>query len=125
MGTVRSHLSWVIAGWLVCQFAGVAAPLALYASTTPSGSHDETCGCPIAPGQACPMHHTGEGVRTCKIRNASGGSEATLLAQAGGIGLLPTATVTVSAFDQCASVRTATPPAITRVHVPESPPPRA
>ena len=125
MVAVRSHLSWVIAGWLVCQFAGVAAPLALYAAITPSSSHDKECDCPIAPGQVCPMHHTTEGARTCKIRNASGGAEATLLAQAGGIGLLPPSTVTVSAFAQCASVRTATHPAIARVRVPESPPPRA
>ena len=125
MVAVRSHLSWVIAGWLVCQFAGVAAPLALYAAITPSSSHDKECDCPIAPGQACPMHHTNEGARTCKIRNASGGSEAALLAQAGGIGLLPSTTVTVSAFEQCAAVRTATPSAILRAHRPESPPPRA
>jgi hypothetical protein len=124
MRAVRSHLSWVIAGWLACQFAGMAAPLAMHALSAPSGSHDE-CDCPIAPGQACPMHHTGEGDRTCKIRNASGGSEAALLAQAGGIGLLPPSTVTVSAFVQCASVRTETPSAILRAHRPESPPPRA
>lgn len=86
---VRSHLSWVIAGWLVCQFASVAAPLALYAAITPSSGHDKECDCPIAPGQVCPMHHTNEGARTGEIRNASGGSEATFLAQAGEIGLLP------------------------------------
>ena len=124
MVAVRSHLSWVIAGWLACQFAGVAAPLALHAISTSSGSHDE-CDCPIAPGQACPMHHTGEGDRTCKIRNASRGSEATLLAQAGGIGLLPPSTVTVSTFQPGDIVRAATPCAILRAHRPESPPPRA
>ena len=56
MAAVRNRLSWVIAGWLVCQFAGVAAPLTLYAISTASGGHDATCDCPIAPGQACPMH---------------------------------------------------------------------
>jgi hypothetical protein len=120
---VRSRLSWVIAGWLACQFAAAAAPLALQAINVPSGIHDE-CDCPIAPGQACPMHHTDEGDRTCKIRNASGGSQAALLAQAGGIGLLPPSTVTVSAFEPCASVRTETPAAIPRAHRPEFPPPR-
>jgi hypothetical protein len=128
MSAVRGHLSWVIAGWLACQFAGAVAPLALHVFRTPSASHDD-CDCPIAPGQACPMHHKSEqkneADRTCKIRNASGGPEAALLAQAGGIGLLPPSTGTVSAFVQCASVRTPTPSAILRAHRPESPPPRA
>jgi hypothetical protein len=124
MVAVRGHLSWLISGWLVCQIAGVvAAPLALLVSA-PS-AHDEQCTCPIAPGQACPMHHAPEGDQTCKMRNASGGSEAALLALAGGVGLLPPATVTESAFHPGDIVRSGTPSAILRAHRPESPPPRA
>ena len=126
MHALRRHLSCVIACWLACQMAGVAAaPLALYTASAPSGDHAEKCECPVAPGQACPMHRTREGDRTCKMRNASGGSEAALLAPAGGAGVLPTPTVTVSAFDPGAIVLVATPAAIVRIPVPESPPPRA
>src|SRR5438046_1009334 len=99
MRALRRHLPWAIAGWLACQMAGLtAAPLALSGAHASPADHDEKCDCPVAPGQACPMHHTREGDRTCKIRHAFGGSDAALLALAGGVGVLPRPTASVSAF---------------------------
>jgi hypothetical protein len=124
MQLFRRHLVWVVCGWLVCQLAGVAAaPIMLLGATA---THDEQeCDCPVAPGQACPMHHSGKHDTTCKMRNAFGGPEAALFALSGGFGVLPRSTVTVSAFIPGAVVLIGRPSAILRAHRPESPPPRA
>ena len=126
MSFARRHLSWVICGWLLCQVASVAAaPLAFCCKGLPTIGDEEKC-CPgLLPGQICPMHHTREGVKTCKMRNACTRSDAALIALAGGVGTLPPQTPTVNVFDSSSFVSPLTPSAILRAHVPESPPPRA
>ena len=123
MKVFRRHLMWVICGWLTCQLVGVAAaPVMLWGATA---HDDQECDCPLLPGQTCPMHHNGKHDTTCKMRNAFGGAEAALFAMTGGFGVLPTPTVTVSAFHPGASVRTEAPFEIAHPFVPEAPPPRA
>jgi hypothetical protein len=126
MSFVRRHFAWMICGWLVCQVASVAAaPLAFCCQEVPATDPDDKC-CPgMLPGQICPMHHTREGVKTCKMRNACTRSDAALIALAGGVGTLPPRTATVNVFDSGTFVAPITPSAILRAHVPESPPPRA
>lgn len=49
----RGRLSWVFAGWMLCQFVGISAPI-LFAART---AVEEVCACPDAvEGAACPMH---------------------------------------------------------------------
>jgi hypothetical protein len=49
----RGRLSWVFAGWLLCQFVGISSPI-LFAAKT---AVEEVCACPDAEeGAACPMH---------------------------------------------------------------------
>ena len=122
---VRRSLSWTICLWLVCQTIGVAAaPLVLYHGGAASGAHDEeTCNCPVAPGQACPMHRPHDSSR-CQVRSASGASEAALLALAGSFGVLPQSTFPKSALDSCAFISAVSSAAISRARRPEAPPPR-
>jgi hypothetical protein len=126
MSFARRHLSWLICGWLLCQVASVAAaPLAFCCKGVPTIGDEEKC-CPgLLPGQICPMHHTKEGERTCKMRNACARSDAALIALASGIGIVPDLTLTVSVFDSGTFVAAFAPSTILRAHVPESPPPRA
>jgi hypothetical protein len=70
------------------------------------------------------MHHTREGERTCKMRDACGRADAGLVALAGVVGLLPASTVTVSAFAVGEPMAAAAPSAISRAYRPEPPPPR-
>jgi len=126
MVVVRGRLSWVVCVWLACQVAGVvAAPIAFCCQGVAMAHDDEKC-CPgLLPGQICPMHHTREGSRTCKMRDACGRADAGLVSLAGVVGLLPTPTAVVSAFDPGAALNGAAPSAIARAYRPESPPPRA
>jgi hypothetical protein len=126
MPLVRRRLSWVVCVWLACQVAGVvAAPLAFCCRTVTVADDDEIC-CPgLLPGQICPMHHRREGDRTCKMRDACGRADAGLVALAGVVGLLPGATVGVSAFAVGGAAPAIVPSAIARAYRPESPPPRA
>jgi hypothetical protein len=71
------------------------------------------------------MHHTKEGERTCKMRASCTGSDASILALAGGLGVMPPPTPAVSAFEVGDVPRRAPRPAILRSDRPESPPPRA
>jgi hypothetical protein len=71
------------------------------------------------------MHHTKEGVRACKMRNACARTDAALVALAGGSGVLPPATAVVSTFDLGDLLRPAPRSALVRTYRPESPPPRA
>jgi len=125
MPFVRRRISWVVGIWLTCQLAGVvAAPLA-FCCRTVQVDDDDAC-CPgLLPGQMCPMHHKREGERTCKMRDACNRTDAGLVALAGVIGLLPDATVTVSAFAVGGPVLAAKASPIARAYRPESPPPRA
>jgi hypothetical protein len=126
MSFVRRHLAWTICGWLVCQVASVAAaPLAFCCKSVPAADPDDRC-CPgMLPGQICPMHHTKEGQRTCKMRNACTRSDAALIALAGGLATIPEPPPTVNVFDSGTFVTPITQSAILRAHDPESPPPRA
>jgi len=126
MSLVRRRLPWVIGAWLVCQIAGVAAaPLTFCCQNVATADDEEKC-CPgLLPGQVCPMHHTKEGERTCKMRNACAKSDAALVALAGGIGVLPPATAVVNTFDPGDRLRPTSRSAILRAYRPESPPPRA
>jgi hypothetical protein len=104
----------------------VVAPLALSCQGTPAAHDDEQRCCPgMHPGQVCPMHHTREGGRTCKMRSACGPSDAALVALSGGLGVLPPATPPVSAFALGDLHATVAASAIARAYRPESPPPRA
>jgi hypothetical protein len=125
MIAVRRRVSWMVGLWLACQIAGVvAAPLAFCCQGV-AAADDEQC-CPgLLPGQICPMHHTREGDRTCKMRDACGRADAALVSLAGVVGLLPRVTPVVSAFDLGDAAAISAPSAIARAYRPESPPPRA
>ena len=126
MSLVRRRLSWLVGAWLLCQIANVAAaPLTFRCQNVATIGDDEKC-CPgLLPGQVCPMHHTKEGERTCKMRGVRTGSDASIIALAGGLGALPLQTAAVSIFDLGDLLRSAPRSAILRSDRPESPPPRA
>ena len=126
MSSVRRRLSWLIGVWLLCQVANVAAaPLTFCCQNVATADDEEKC-CPgLLPGQVCPMHHTKEGVRTCKMRDACARTDAALVALAGGLGVLPPATAVVNTFDLGDLPRPAPRSAIVRAYRPDSLPPRA
>jgi hypothetical protein len=126
MSLVRRRLSWLVGAWLLCQIANVAAaPLTFCCQNVATAGDDEKC-CPgLLPGQVCPMHHTKEGERTCKMRAVCAGTDASLVALAGGLGVMPPATVSVSVFVLGDLPNPAAQSAILRTDRPESPPPRA
>jgi hypothetical protein len=126
MSLVRRRLSWMIGLWLLCQVANVAAaPLTFCCQNVATADDEEKC-CPgLLPGQVCPMHHHKEGVRTCKMRSVCTGTDASIVALAGGLGAMPIRTSVVSAFDIGDLPRLAPRLAILRSDRPESPPPRA
>lgn len=102
-----------------------AAPLTFCCQNVATAGDEEKC-CPgLLPGQVCPMHHTKEGERTCRMRSVCTGSDASLVALAGGLGAMPLSTASVSIFDLGDLPRRAPQPAVLRSDRPESPPPRA
>lgn len=124
---MRPTLRYVACAWLVCQLAGfAAAPIAVGQSRSAAGTDSRESCCPgVAPGQACPMHRTATGAKTCVMRNACAPSPSVMLTLLGGLGLLPPLTSTLTAL-----VAGDVPPsdpsaAIARAELPESPPPRA
>src|SRR3954470_8565763 len=123
MSPVRRRLSWLIGAWLLCQVANLAAaPLTFCCQNVATAGADEKC-CPgLLPGQVCPMHHTKEGVRTCKMRAVCTGSDAALVALGGSLGVLPASTSGVNAFAVGDRPHAAPPSAILRTGRPESPP---
>lgn len=122
---VRRYRSWLIGVWLTCQIAGVAAAPITFCCKDVPVSHDDTECCPgLLPGQVCPMHHTTAGKRECKMRSACGPSDAALMALAGSVGVVPSATAAVSAFAAGDAVADLSATAILRRDRPESPPPR-
>jgi hypothetical protein len=124
MVAVRRRLSWVVLLWLAGQVAGIAAAPVAFCCQRVATEDDDIC-CPgLKPGQTCPMHHTRERDRTCKMRNACGRTDAGLVSLAGVVGLLPVPTTVVNAFDLGAAVDCAAPSALLRAFRPESPPPR-
>ena len=126
MSLVRRRMSWVVGAWLLCQIANLAAaPLTFCCQNVATAEDEEKC-CPgLLPGQVCPMHHTKEGVRTCKMRSVCTGTDASIIALAGGLGAMPGATSFVSAFEPGDLPRLAPPSPILHTERPESPPPRA
>src|SRR5258705_2309154 len=106
MSPVRRRLSWLIGAWLLCQVANVAAaPLTFCCQNVATAGDEEKC-CPgLLPGQVCPMHHTREGERTCKMRNSSPRTDAALMALAGGLDVVPPVTSIVRAFDRADALR--------------------
>src|SRR3954470_24985076 len=125
MSSVRRRLSWLVGVWLLCQVANVgAAPLTFCCQNVASVGDDEKC-CPgLLPGQVCPMHHTKEGERTCKMRGLCTSTDASLLALASALGAMPEPTVVVSAFAVGVLPRVAPSSTLLRTDRPESPPPR-
>lgn len=126
MSRLRRRLSWLVGLWLLCQVANVAAaPVTFCCQNVATPDDDEKC-CPgLLPGQVCPMHHTKEGERTCKMRSICTKSDTALVALAGSLGILPPATTAVNAFALGDLPRLAPQSAIVRAYRPESPPPRA
>jgi hypothetical protein len=122
----RRRLSWAVGAWLLFQIANVAAaPVAFCCQNVAIAGDDEKC-CPgLLPGQVCPMHHTREGERTCKMRSVCTGSDASIVALAGGLGAVPVSTSLVNAFELGDLPRHAPRPAVLRTRRPDSPPPRA
>jgi len=119
-------LSWAVGAWLLFQLANVsAAPLTFYCQNVATAGDDEKC-CPgLLPGQVCPMHHTREGKATCKMRGTCAGTDASLMALAGGLGAMPRTTAMVSAFDPGELQTFTQPSTLLRSARPESPPPRS
>ncbi|MGH9143508.1 MAG: hypothetical protein ACRD2I_20415 [Vicinamibacterales bacterium] len=126
MSVVRRRLSWLVGAWLLCQVANVAAaPLTFCCQNVASAGDDEEC-CPgLLPGQICPMHHTKEGERTCQMRALCTGTDASLVALAGGLGVMPAETAPVNAFAVGDRPNHSTQSALLRTDRPESPPPRS
>jgi hypothetical protein len=122
----RRRLSWAVSAWLLFQIANVAAaPVAFCCQNVAIAGDDEKC-CPgLLPGQVCPMHHTKEGVATCRMRSMCAGTDASLVALAGGLGAMPVVTAVVSSFALGDPPRIVSRPSILRTDRPESPPPRA
>ena len=126
MSVVRRRLSWLVGAWLLCQIANVAAaPLTFCCQNVAIAGDDEKC-CPgLLPGEICPMHHTREGERTCKMRGVCTGTDAAVVALASSLGAMPSATVVVNAFELGDLPRVAPLSIVLRTDRPESPPPRA
>ncbi|OFW29464.1 MAG: hypothetical protein A3G76_07425 [Acidobacteria bacterium RIFCSPLOWO2_12_FULL_65_11] len=126
MRAVRHRLSRLIGAWLVCQAVTLAAaPVSLGAM--PSTPDALKCMCPpgMAPGEACPMHHTPQGTRECVLTSGSSSSDAALLSMMGNLGLMPpvqTLSTTVAVVGVVTPVIALT---ISSPVRPESPPPRA
>ena len=125
MSFVRRYLVLVAGGFLAIQVALVAAaPAVLWQVSAAHG--DQECDCPLDAGATCPMHHRiSSGDTACKLRNAFGASDQALSVLTGGAGVLPASTASVSAFDPGAPVRTPSFIAVSRVSVPDAPPPRS
>jgi hypothetical protein len=107
--------------WLVCQAAAVAAPLAL---CCPQFGIDEASCCPgVGPGQICPMHHTREGDRTCRMRNACGHHDSALLVLTA-VGILRPAASVDSVSPIVDSIHPSAASTLWRAARPDLPPPR-
>ena len=124
----RKRVVLVAAGWLLCHCFALAAPLAAAAFA----ATEDLCTCPGGtPGAVCPMHHRAMAAMAQetapagpRLRNACAEPDYTLLALAGGVGILPhiapltrdVVATTVPIFSAALRART---------DVPDAPPPRA
>lgn len=126
MSLVRRRLSWLIGIWLLCQIANVAAAPVMFSCQNVATTEDEDECCPgLLPGQVCPMHHTKKSEPTCKMRAVCTGTDASVVALAGGLGAMPISTALVNIFDLGDLPRPAPRSALLRTDRPEFPPPRA
>jgi hypothetical protein len=122
MFALRGAVRYVVSAWLVWQIAALAVPFALCCA--PMEHDDATC-CPgVAPGQVCPMHHTREGDRSCKMRDACAHRDAMFLALTV-VGILPTASDPGSVPHVARSVPSAASSILARAVRPDRPPPRS
>jgi hypothetical protein len=118
----RRRISWVLAGWLLCQFAGVAAPL-LFAA---KAAVEELCFCPDAePGAACPMHAKKEAPAGNSLKSDCNPSDAALLSLAGGAGILSETFALTASDDVVEYIDVLASEPTSVVSHPDSPPPRA
>jgi hypothetical protein len=129
MSFLRRRLSWMLAGWLVFQIAGVLVPVALAAS---GHGHDETvCTCPAGGhSTSCPMHHDSDQSRSekppqCVLQNAAAAVDVALLSLSTGGGILPQAMALDTGVGLVTSIITPSSVVTSRVELPASPPPRA
>jgi hypothetical protein len=107
--------------WLACQVIAIAAPLALCCPAF--GIDDPSC-CPgVGPGQFCPMHHSRDGDRTCRMQNACGHHDSELLTLTAA-GVLPPVASVGSSSAVIQSIRPAAPSTRSRAERPDLPPPR-
>ncbi len=130
----RQRLAWVLGCWLVFQFAGVVAPLALAAAGR--GPLEEVCMCPGGGhGAVCPMHHgkrpatppteRDDDPRRCVIRSASDNHGLALLSLVvSGGPLSQVAIISVPAIS-IGTVVVSDVPLSSRAPLPAAPPPRA
>ena len=119
---VRRLLRSIAWCWLVCQLIAVAAPLALCCPAF--GIDDPSC-CPgVGPGQFCPMHHSREGDRSCRMQNACGHHDSELLTLTAA-GVLPPVASVGSISSIIESIRQAAPSTLSRAERPDLPPPRS
>jgi hypothetical protein len=119
---LRRSLRSVAWCWLACQAAAIAAPLALCCPAF--GIDDPSC-CPgVGPGQLCPMHHSREGDRTCRVQNACAHHDSSLLALvvSGAVPPAPSITSDSAIVD---SIGSFSPSTLSRAARPDLPPPRS
>jgi hypothetical protein len=123
MGRKR-RTAWIAAAWLLCQAVALTLPLAAGAMAAEA----EVCTCPGGtPGAPCPMHHHGltpEQQNAPAFRNGCAQPDVTLLALAGGLGVLPR-DVVVSIIQTPTVISPIVTRPVQRTEVPDAPPPRA
>jgi hypothetical protein len=123
MYVIRRRLSWLVAGWLLCQISGLATSPVLVAV----GIDQDACCRNLAPGQTCPMHHkkANSNDRTCKMRSACQPPDAALVSMSGGIGVLPHATDVVITFAVGQQLDSEFLSTLSRARRSDAPPPRS
>lgn len=126
MSRLRRRLSWVFAGWLLCQSAAIAAPLAIAAKS----AIDDICGCPTGEGATCPMHHKQASNSESKshrlLQTACMPTDVGLLSLASGTGAqLPEPFVLTPFQHVSAAVAAPASQSVSRIDIPDSPPPRS
>lgn len=127
MTSLRSRLSWLLAGWLVVHSAALVAPVVLFAT---GHATEDVCTCPGAEhGATCPMHHSTQptpGSRTkCTLQNAHAPLDTALLSLFASHGVVPqkmSVDLTETAFQRILPVVSEL---ASRTDLPDAPPPRA
>ena len=124
MPRLRGRLSWVFAGWMLCQFVGISSPI-LFAAKT---AVEEACACPDAvEGAACPMHQAKNATKPSgnTLKNACAPTDVAFLALVSGTAVMP-GTFTLALVERVSQdVAIFTPRFASIVLTADSPPPRA